>query len=303
MSRLRWTCLAVLLAALAGALSPSVVRAQLADHLASLFDDQNARAYVEPLRQSLAAGLGSGLAPTGRVAKNGTWHARMGLQTMWISLQDDDRSFRAQLPEGFPATGSVLAPTVIGDAGGATYSAAGADSFTSIRFPGGFDLDRLAFAVPQFTVGVRGFEATVRWASVERGSSELANFDLFGLSGRYDVTTLLGRDLPVDIAASAAYQDLEYGDGLIEAKMLSFGVHVSRTFGRIVPYSALSFDSFDFDVAFEDADGARSVLAFDREQRPRITLGTALHLPFLHLSGELGFSEQFSSSLGLSVGP
>lgn len=302
MLRLRRACLMASLALLVSVSRPPAAGAQLADNLSALFSDTNVEAYLEPLRQSLAAGLGNGLAPSGSVAKHGRWHARVSLQSMWIALEDDDRIYRAQLPEGFPATGSVVAPTVIGESGGATYAAAGADSFTTIRFPGGFDLDRLAFSVPQLTLGARGFEATVRWASIERGTTELGNFDLFGLGGRYDITSLLGSDLPVDIAFSGFYQKLEYGDALIEAKMMSYGLHVSREFGRIVPYSALHFDSFDFDVAFEDADDQPVTLPYEREQRPRVTLGTALHLPFVHLNGELNFAEQFSTSLGLTVG-
>ena len=302
MLRLPRAGLVALLTLLCGVIPPVTAAAQLAENLSSLFDEDNVRAYVEPLRQSLAAGLGNGIAPSGRVAGAGEWHARLSLQSIWIALDDDARTYRAQLPESFPATGSVIAPTVIGEGGGATFAAAGADSFTAIRFPGGFDLDRLAFAVPQLTLGTRGFEATIRWTSVDRGSTELGDFRMFGVGGRTDITWLLGRELPVNVAASVFYQQLEYGNSLIESDLLSYGIHVSRTFGRFEPYSALSFDSFDFAVDFEDASGERVTLEFERELRPRVSLGTVMHLPFFHLHGEIDFAEQFSTSLGFTVG-
>ena len=291
------------LLALLAVLAPIRASAQLSENLSSLFDEDNARAYLEPLRKALASGLGSGLAPSGSVARDGAWSLRLSVQSMWIGFDDEDRLYRATPPESFPGDGTTEAPTVIGDSGGAVLTGAGADSLTSFRFPGGFDVDRLALAVPQLTASARGFELTLRWVDLQQGTTELGDLSLFGIGGRYDLTGFLGRDLPVDVAAMAFYQSLEYGEAVIDANLLSYGVQVSRAFGRLEPYSAVTFESFDLDVDYRDGDGEAVVLRYDRDERARLTLGTALHLPYVHLNGELGFSDQFSFTLGLSVGP
>lgn len=302
MSRPRRAGLAFLLALSSTWIFAPSSRAQLADNLSALFEPANAAAYVDPLREALAAGLGTGLAPSGSVASGKQWHLRLGMQALRLGVDEDARTYRATLPASFPSSGNVVAPTIIGDPRGANFAASGADSFTTIGFPGGFDLDRVALAIPQLSASAFGFEATLRWASIDRGTTELGDIRLLGLGGRYDITRWLGTGLPVNVSASIFHQSLEMGDGVIDASMLSYGVHVSRSFGRLVPYTAVAFDSFDFDLVYMDARGEEITIGYDRDQRPRISLGAAVHLPFVHVNTELNFSEQFSTGIGLSIG-
>ena len=73
-----------------------------------------------------------------------------------------------------------------------------------IYYPGGFDIENFALAVPQATIGtVFGTRAVVRWISVDVGNTDLGKFDLFGIGVQHSISQYVPV-LPIDVAAGSA---------------------------------------------------------------------------------------------------
>ncbi len=294
---IRMACATLALAA--AVLTATPASAQLADNLSSYAQD-NALLYLEPLKNAIGSGLSDGLFASGGVATGTVPRVRLTLSAMLISFSDEDRVFQPVAPAGFPGDVSgIEAPTVIGAETGPSVIDSG--SGASFSFPGGLDIDRLPLAAPQLTVGLRGLEASLRYFSIDTGDDELGDISLFGLGGRYDISSLLGA-LPVQVSAMVYYQKLKFGEDLLEADAFSYGVQVSKRFVLVEPYAGFGFDSFGLDATYTDSGGTSIRAEYDTETNPHLTLGSAIHLGLVHLNGELNFSEQFSVAFGLGLG-
>jgi hypothetical protein len=295
--------LSVLVCALAACvIAPGATLAQIENNLSS-YTGPNAEGYLEPLKDAVGSALNTGLYTSGRVPKAGL-HVRVEARGMVVNFGDDDRTFEAVTEEYFPDQQTVDAPTVVGSTAAVTVT----DPVThaSFAFPGGFDVDRIALAAPQLVVGgVMGTEAIVRYFAMETGDVELGDVSLFGIGARHSVSQYFP-GLPIDVAAMIFWQSFELGDGeLIDAKAITFGVQGSKSFGLLEPYAGLSMDSFQMDVNYEtDINGETESLAveFDRDNGAHLTLGSALHLGFVHLNGEVNIADQTGFTLGLGLG-
>ncbi|HKK71527.1 MAG TPA: DUF6588 family protein [Candidatus Krumholzibacteria bacterium] len=289
-------------AALAAALLmlPVAASAQLEENLSS-YTENNATGYLEPFRDTISAGLGSGLFTTAEIPRSRPYF-QLGMRAMLVQFSDDDRTFEATAEDYFPGTGTYDAPTVIGDTDPDPVAGPGGTSF---QFPGGLDIDRLPIAAPQLSVGgFLGTEAMVRFFTGEFGDDDIGDISLFGIGLRHSVSQYVPAS-PVSIAASVMYQTFEIGDGLVDFSQTSLGVQASRRFPVVEPYAGLALHMSSMSSEYEfDATGDPETLEvdFDDETNVQLTLGATLHLLVFRLNGELGVGDQTTYTLGLSLG-
>lgn len=293
--------IAVALALTVGALVPSAAFAQIEGNLSS-YTGENAQGYLEPLKDAIGSALNTGLYTSGRVPAGG-FHLRLEVRGMLVSFADEDRVFQASTEDYYPDAMTVEAPTVVGDLDAVTVT----DSQTgaSFAFPGGLDMDRFALAAPQIVVGgVMGSEAIVRYFAMETGDAEIGDISLFGIGVRHSISQYF-EGLPVDLAGLVFWQNFKIGEKLLDASAFTFGLQGSKSFGILEPYVGLSMDSFQMDLEYDtDINGETETLAveYDRDNGAHVTLGSALHLGFLHLNGELNIADQTGFAVGVGVG-
>ncbi|MFN0152660.1 MAG: DUF6588 family protein [bacterium] len=280
------------------------------EELLSSYTGANGVAYMDPLKDAIGSNLSDGLYMSGHVPRAG-FHARLDVRAMVVKFDDDERTFMGVTEDYFPAEFSQEVPTVIGDEDAVAVTDPGTGAV--FLFPGGFNIDNFALAVPQLTIGsVMGTEATIRYIAVDigeesndGGSSELGNLSLFGIGGRHSISQYFP-GLPVDASAMFFYQRLQIGDDdLLVAQGQSFGIQVSKRFPIIEPYGGLAIDTFDMDVTYKtDVTGQEEEidLDFDRETTGHFTAGLGLHFGFLHLNGEVNIASQTSFAAGLGLG-
>ena len=270
----------------------------------SVYGPENARGYLDPLRSAIGSGLSAGVYNTAHVPQHG-FNLRVEARAMLISFADADRSFRARTESYFPADATVNAPTVIGNTQSVTYDDTG--SGASFTFPGGLDMDRLALAVPQIVVGgFKGSELMLRYIAVQIGddSNEIGDLSLFGIGGRHSLSQYM-KGSKFDIAAMVLYQKLKLGDDFVDTSQLSVGVQGSRRFKIWEPYVGVALNSLSMDLTYDAQQGgssSRQSVDFDTDTGLGFTVGSALHLAFLHLNGELQFTDQTTFAFGLGVG-
>lgn len=287
------------------AIAPAGAHAQVEEILSS-YTGANGIAYMEPLKEAIGNNLSNGLYISGLVPKSGL-HARFDVNAMVVQFDDEDRTFTGTA-ETFDAPGTSV-PTVIGDEEAVTVQDP-SGSGAAFVFPGGFNVDNFALAVPQLTVGsFYGTEATVRYVAVNLNNddedNELGDLEVFGIAGRHSISQYF-EGWPVDVAAMFAYQQLKMGeDDLLDSKSQTYGVQASHRFGLLEPYGGLAVESFDMDVHYTtDFTGTTEEieLDFDRSTNMHFTAGLTGRLGFFHVNAELNIASQTSFGMGIGLG-
>jgi hypothetical protein len=281
--------------------------AQIEDQL-SAYTGVNATGYLQPLADAFGANLNSSLYHSAEVSRMG-FSFRLEFPIMGVIFSDDDRTFMAVTEGDFTPEQRVEAPTVVGPGEAKEVDGTGG---TTYKFPGGFDLNSFALAVPQLRIGsVYGTEAIFRYFSVNVGDVELGDVSLFGIGVRHSISQHLGETFPVDLAAGFFWQKFKLGensegDDLLSNSAFTFGVQVSRRFARFfVPYSCLSYDTSSMDVSYtsETGDGEEIIdIDFDAVKTAHWTLGLMVDLLYLNAFGEYSIAGQSSFSFGLAFG-
>jgi len=236
---------------------------------------------------------------------------RLEIQVMGIYFGDDDRTFLASTEQGFSPEQRVSAPTIVGSGEAVIVDG---DGGTKFAFPGGFDLNSFALAVPQLRVGgFYGSEVIFRYFSMQIGDEDedLGDIGLFGFGLRHSISQYFGPVLPVDIAAGFFWQKFsmgenDQGDELISSSALSLGVQASKKFAKVfVPYAGLSYDTHSMDVSYEyeEDDSTETIdVDFDKTSTVHLTLGLMIDIPVMNVFGEFNLASQNSVAFGVGFG-
>jgi hypothetical protein len=280
--------------------------AQIEDQL-SAYTGVNAEGYLQPLADAFGADLNDGLFHSAHIAQLGV-NISLEFRVMAVLFGDDDRSFDAKTESGFSPQQTVKAPTVVGDGDALIVTG---DGGTKFAFPGGFDLNSFAIAVPQLRIGsIRGTQALIRYFAMDTGDVELGDISLFGIGFRHSISQYLAPTFPVDIAGGFFWQSFSLGENnlgndLISTNALSIGVQASRRFVVLEPYGGLSLDTFSMDVSYEsDALGTSDSIDLDFESSTSLHLTLGLGLNFTYAKGffEYNIASQNSFSFGIALG-
>jgi hypothetical protein len=286
------------LAGLAVASLAAPAAAQLSDNLGALSGD-NARRYLQPLSSGLSGTLNASIFPDGKIPIAGL-SLNIGVRLMGISFDDKDRLFTPTDPPGFTSTASVQAPTVIGPTQAVAQPGAGG---TTLYYPGGFDIQNFAVAVPQLTIGsVFGTRAVVRWIAVDLGDAEIGHLSLFGIGAQHSISRYIPV-LPVDLAAGVFYQSFNLGDDLVDAATVHYGLTASKSFGLFTPYATVGLDRFDMKAKYESSSTGETInVDFDTESNGHFSAGGVFSLGVVRLYGELCVAAETGMAAGLSFG-
>ncbi len=275
-----------------------VAHAQISSNLGGL-TSENVEGYLEPLPKALSGTLNLAVFDGADIPLAGL-NVSLGVKAMAVGFDDEDRVYRPSVPDGFQ-TGDVS--TVVGD-GESTYLEG--DGGLQIGFPGGLDIETFAVAVPQLTVGsVLGTRAVIRYIAVELDDTELGDLELIGYGLQHSISQYLGPLFPVNIAAGFFIQSFKVGEDLIESDALHLNVMGSKSFGTFEPYVGLGFDSYTFDVSYDDTldDTDEMVkVEFSSENDFHATLGVAAHFALVHTHLELTSAASLGLAFGLRVG-
>jgi hypothetical protein len=299
----------VLLLATFVACVASPLSAQIQDQL-SAYTGRNGESYLAPLADAFGADLNAGIFRSASIPKTG-FALKLEIQVMSVLFKDEDRTFKAAPERGFtplPGETTFDAPTVVGSEQAVIVEGA---SGTSYAFPGGFNLNSFALAVPQLRIGVYGTEAIVRYFAIKAGDTELGDIGLFGIGARHSISQLLPGKIPLDISGGFFWQQFRLGKNkqggdLIKSNTLSIGVQASKRFLRVfVPYAGLTYDTAHIDVHYQSdvtGEGVNVDIDHGSPSTMHFTIGFLLDLPVLNLYGEYGVANQNTFAFGFGLG-
>jgi hypothetical protein len=269
--------------------------AQIEANLGAL-TSENAKGYLDPLRDALSSTMNSAIFQTGSVPKMG-FGLQFGVKLMGVSFSDADKSYTPTDPSGFS---SVVAPTVVGDTHAVASTGPGGET---IYHPGGFDLSEFALAVPQLSIGsIAGTRAVVRYIALDVGDNEIGNFSLFGIGAQHSITQYV--KLPVELAIGAFYQQLRIGDNdLVKVNTLAVNATGSKRFGMLEPYVGIGLDNLSMEANYTDANTNQSVhVDFDSSSDLHLTGGLQLVMPVVRLHAEGNIAATNGVAVGLTFG-
>ncbi len=272
----------------------------------SPYGSANAIGYLNPLIQAIGADLNGGLYSSARIPMV-SFYASLEVEVIGVTFGSDDRTFKATTEGGFTPQQTVDAPTVVGPG---TAVVVEGDGGTAYVFPGGFNLNSFALAVPQVRFGsVLGTEALVRYFAVDVGDNELGDFRLFGFGLRHSISQYL--ELPVDVAGGFFWQSFRLGqstsgDDLISGSTFTVGIQASRRFGSwlvyVEPYGGLSIDRFSMEASYVGEEDLNISLDFGTTTTAKVTLGLTGRLGPLRGHIDYSIAKQNTIAIGLGLG-
>ena len=279
----------------------------------SVYTDDNAVGYLQPLANALGAALNSGFGYSAYIPKT-SFHLSLEAPVMGLFFEDDDRIFTATPEAGFvpqPGTTSYEVPTIVGSTAAVVAGGQGGAQFA---FPGGFDLNSFGLAVPQLRLSsIAGTEAVVRWIAFSTGDNEndLSNVEMFGIGGRHSVSQYFGETPPLDVAVGVLYQQLEigendFGNPFVDTSALTLQLQGSRRmpvgFLTFEPYGGVAYESLDLDVEYADTNDQAVAVSMEGENSFRFTLGAGLNFSAGQVWADYNFSDTSNFSFGLALG-
>jgi len=276
--------------------------AQVDANLGGLTED-NVRGYLAPLPEAFSGAINTAVFHSADVPVAGLTF-QVGVEAMVVAFGDDARLYTPTHPAGFSPSSpdGVEVPTVVGDT---TAVFVDGQAGTQLGYPGGFDIENFAIAVPQLTIGsFMGTRAVIRYIALELDDTDLGNLELIGFGAQHSISQYFP-GLPVNLALGAFYQTFQMGDDLVDSKAFHVMGMASRSFGVIEPYVGLGFDSYSFDVSYDaetDSSDDKIDVDFESENDLHLTGGANLNLSFFHLHGEITHASATSVAVGLRVG-
>lgn len=283
-------------------LTAGTASAQIEDQV-SAYTGDNAKSYLEPLSQAIGADLTSAIWTSAYIPLEDGFHLSVETRLVGLIFSDDMRTFTATTEAGFSHETPQEAPTVIGDGDAIVIPG---EEGTSFAFPGGFDVNSFALAVPQIRIGAyRGTEVMIRYFAMNTGDLEVGDIALYGFGVHHSISQYMAPGFPVDLAAGIFYQKLTVGEELMDATAYSFGVQASKRypagFAIVEPYASLGLDMFSNNVKYKS--NAQTVnLEYETDTSLDFTVGLNLQAAFLTLNGEYSISGQNTFAFGFGLG-
>jgi hypothetical protein len=311
----RWRRLATALLVL-GVLAADgrMAGAQTIEESISTLGPENAKAYIVPLSQGLAATLNTGFFH--RAATHDVLEFDIGILAMgsWVPASSD--MFIPVLPESFnldgqtfddpygPTPGSALeSPTVAGTQDGLLLVPQGSfrqylmsqgqdPSRFNVDLPRGYDVPVVPYAGIQASVGIPlGAEAIVRFLPPVTPSQDVGQISMWGAGLKASVNHWIPV-IPIDISFAFGYQAFKVG-AYLDSNATQFSMIVGKRLFLFDLYAAGTIQNANLDVSYDFVIPIGNIptdqtIEFSEgtPNRNTLILGTTLNLGPLGLNGE-----------------
>jgi hypothetical protein len=251
---------------------------------------------MQPFGDALGALYNSGWFYRAYVPESGL-HIHVGFVVSSVWIPSDQRVFKATTEDYFqPTVTTNNAPTIFGRTRG--FSVEG-DGGTEYFFPGGLDINALAYTVPQITIGsLYGTELIIRYFGIKLGG-DFGKLRLGGLGIRHNLDRYLFPDSDVELSVGFFAQAFKIGTQL-HSRAFMFSAQSGYTLKNWNFYGALGFRTTNADIEYITDDDEEINFDLDRNNSLYLTVGAAYHLGPVVFSSDINISDYtvFSFTLG-----
>ena len=297
---------------------------------------KNAEMYLEPLANTIGAGLNVGQYNNASTLPPLTFSVRVG--SGLISIPSSDKTFYAAMPDGE----KVKTATIFGKEGAShtythtftqTIEGVGEvswDQDIEINLPQGWD-DALPFVpVPNVSVFLglpMGNELMLRYLPPMKLPGDLGDATVFGIGVKHSIDQYLPSMFPVHLAVQGSYQNIEIGD-IVKINATSFNAIASKKLLMLTLYGSVGVETSSLSVKYTYQPTFDSIglpidptlpidpsqlipelepipisLNFNGANDVRTTLGIRYAvLPFISVYGDVTAAKYSSYNVGLGIG-
>lgn len=271
-------------------------KAQNFDDLLGKYTGTNSVGYMQPLGNALGALYNSGWFHKAGVPVSGL-HIHFGFVSSIAWVSSDQRTYTATTEDYFqPPVTVTNAPTVFGRTRGLTV---GGDGPTEYLFPGGFDINSVAYAVPQLTIGsLYGTELIIRYFGIRLGG-EFGSLRLGGIGIRHNLDRYFFPNSDVELSVGFFMQAFKIGPQF-HSRAYMFSVQSGYTLKKWNFFGSLGFRSTNADIEYLTEDDEELNVDLDTSNKVYVNAGASFNAGPVVLSTDINFSDYtvFSFTLG-----
>jgi hypothetical protein len=275
----------------------------------SVYTEENAKGYLDPLVQVAGTDLNMGLFG-GTYIPQQQIYFRFEIIAMGTWFEDADRTFRATTEEGFSPQKTADASTVVGPG---TSTVVDGDEGSQFIFPGGFNLGSLTLGTLQLRFGgFKGTEIMARGAGAVIGDNELGDIQLYGFGVRHSISQYFP-NATWNASGGFMWTQLKAGkntagNDMFKTSAWTLGAEGSRIYATgpatWEPYVgvALNYQSSEVQYLSEAAGDTLLDVKFDAKYSFRGFIGVLLHFKYVGFKGEFDLGSRPGLMFGLTLG-
>ena len=243
----------------------SMLVAESLEEKLRMFNEPNAIGFLQPLANSMGAGMNSGLFNTAKVLKPFT--PSLKISTAMVIVPSSDKTFIYESPMGE----LIKTGTVFGDLQGYV------DEVGKL-LPKGADLGLVP--VPQISGSIGlplGNELMVRYWP-EMNIEDLGSVWLWGVGLKHSIDQYLPGFFPIDLSVQAVYQEMNIAD-IVDFNSFAVTALASKNILMLTVYGGLGYEiaelntKYTYDLGVESVPPMEVALDFQAQNELRATIG------------------------------
>ena len=282
----------------------SLMLAESLDQKLASLDERNALLFLQPLANSMGAGMNSGLFNTAKVLKPFLPNIKVG--STFVIVPSSDKTFIYQSPLGhYFDDFEVKTATIFGKAGALT-------EIENFILPRGADLSIVPVPQASLSIGLPlGNEFMVRGMPNMKINDGVGDIAFWGVGLKHSIDQYLPEVFPIDIAIQGVYHQMEVAD-IIKFNAWAVNLAASKSFFIFTLYGGVGYEAADLEVKYVfDAPflekPIETKLNFEAQNEFRATLGGKFTvLPFLSVYADYSIAstkaKTHSNTINFGVG-
>ena len=275
------------------------------------FASDNAKSYLQPLANSVGAGMNSGFYHSARVLKPFMPSLKIG--STLVLIPSSDKSFIAKSPSNLVYEGDVKTATIFGDKGGTFIGKEyGSNKIDDLKLPNGADLSLIP--VPQASVSIGlpyGNELMFRYLPPMEISKEIGDIGFWGIGVKHSIDQYLTGLFPVDLSVQAVYQKMDIAD-IVKINTFALNAQVSKKLLMLTFYGGLGYENASLEVDYnykeinpENPDlpiDVKTKIKMDAENSVKATAGLRYSILLFDFYADYSIAHTPTINLGVGVG-
>ena len=262
-----------------------------------VLSEPNALGYLQPLANSLGAGMNSGLFNTAKVLKPLTFNVKVS--NAMVIVPTSEKTYWAESTDGI----LVKTGTILGD------TQAYLEEFgVKYLLPKGQDLGLIS--VPQASVSLGlpfGNEIMVRALPEMNINNSMGDMWMWGVGLKHCISRYLPSVFPIDLSVQGIYQEMSLAE-IIDFNSWAVSFLASKSILMLTVYGGVGYEKANLNVKYEYDLGIPGIspipmdLKFQAQNEYRATIGTrATIFPFISVFADYSVASTKAKSLSNTI--
>jgi hypothetical protein len=281
------------------------------------YDKDDARLFLQPLANTIGAGINSGSYNTAKVLR--PFMPYLKLSMVLVPIPDNDKTFIAKPPTiAENIWGGVETATIFGHKGGrhpgletdipGTYY--GSAPYT---LPDGANMNTIPIPCASISLGLPfGNEIMIRALPPISLPDDLGKIGMWGVGWKHSIDQYLPHLFPVHLSVQGVYQSIEIAD-IIDISAFAINAHASKNLLMLTVYGGFGYEKTTIDVEYtymeknnpadpDEKTPRQYTLDFEASNHFSTTVGARWSLGLIDFFADYTVSNYNSINFGIGIG-